>query len=89
MMQPPIPALSMPPRTAALGPKRSVGLLESVGHVCAEVVSFYPPGVPLLMPGEIITEDVVQICQRLRKAGAAPHASDPSLSSVRVVTHQA
>jgi arginine/lysine/ornithine decarboxylase len=85
MMQPPIPTLSMSPRTAALGPKRSVALQESVGRVCAEVVCFYPPGVPLLMPGEIITGEVVDICERLRRAGAAPHANDPSLSSVRVV----
>ena len=89
MMQPPIPTLSMPPRAAALGSKRSVRLLESVGKVCAEVVSFYPPGVPLLMPGEIITEEVVQVCQRLREAGAAPHANDPSFATVRVVSSRA
>ena len=85
MMQPPIPTLAMPPRAAALGPKRSVALQDSVGRVSAEVVCFYPPGVPLLMPGEIVTQQVVDICERLRDAGAAPHANDPLLSTVWVV----
>jgi lysine decarboxylase len=85
MMQPPIPTLAMPPRAAALGPKRSVALQDSVGRVSAEVVCFYPPGVPLLMPGEIVTQQVVDICERLRDAGAAPQANDPLLSTVWVV----
>ncbi len=85
MMQPSIPPLALLPRSAALAPKQSVALAGSAGEVCAEVVSFYPPGVPLLMPGEIITDEVVEICQRLLAAGADPHASDPLLATVRVV----
>jgi len=85
MLQPSIPPLALPPRDAALAPKQSIALAGAAGQVCAEVVSFYPPGVPLLMPGEIITDEAIEVCQRLLAAGADPHASDPLLATVRVV----
>jgi len=88
LMQPSIPPLAMLPRDAALAAKQSVALAGAAGQVCAEVVSFYPPGVPLLMPGEIITDEAIEVCQRLLAAGADPHASDPLLATVRVVKKQ-
>lgn len=85
MMQPSIPPRALLPRDAALAPKHSIVLAQAAGEVCAEVVSFYPPGVPLLMPGEVITDEAIEVCQRLLAAGADPHASDPLLATVRVV----
>jgi arginine/lysine/ornithine decarboxylase len=46
---------------------------------------FYPPGIPLLMPGEAITDEAIDVCGRLLAAGAHPYASDTSLQTVRVV----
>jgi len=85
MMQPTIPPLGMLPRDAALGPKQSVHLAGAAGQVCAEMVMFYPPGIPLLMPGEVITDEAIDVCEKLLAAGADPYASDPSLKTVRVV----
>ncbi len=43
---------------------------QAAGRVCAEYVTPYPPGIPLLIPGERITEDQVQRLQELLRTGA-------------------
>jgi lysine decarboxylase len=85
MMQPSIPPLAMLPREAALAEKQTVPLAGASGQVCAEMVMFYPPGIPLLMPGETITDESIDVCDKLLAAGAHPYASDTSLATVRVV----
>ena len=85
LLQPAIPPLAMTPREAALGPKAPVALAQSVGQVCAESVMFYPPGIPLLMPGEVVTSEILEVCQALLTGGAHCYASDPTLKTIRVV----
>jgi lysine decarboxylase len=85
MMQPAIPPLAMLPRDAALAQKHSIPLTGASGQVCAEMVMFYPPGIPLLMPGEAITDETIDVCGKLLAAGAHPYASDTTLATVRVV----
>ena len=48
---------AVPPRTAWFGPTRRLPLKEAVGHVLAEAVTPYPPGIPLLLPGERLDEE--------------------------------
>jgi lysine decarboxylase len=81
----PIPPLAMPPREAALAAKVSAPFDASSGRVCAEMVMFYPPGIPLLMPGEVVTPEIIELCRQLLAAGGHPYASDPSLQSLQVV----
>jgi arginine decarboxylase len=85
LLQPPIPPLAMPPRRAALAKKAVVPLAAATGRTCAEMVMFYPPGIPLLMPGEMITKETVDVCRQLLAAGAHPYASDATLETIRVV----
>jgi lysine decarboxylase len=85
LLQPPIPPLAMAPREAALGKKLSVPLVSAAGRTCAEMVMFYPPGIPLLMPGELVTADTLDVCRQLLGAGAHPYASDPTFATIRVV----
>jgi lysine decarboxylase len=85
LLQPPIPPLAMPPRTAALARKATVALNNAAGRTCAEMVMFYPPGIPLLMPGELVTAETLDVCRQLLAAGAHPYASDSTLETVRVV----
>ena len=49
------------------------------------MVMFYPPGIPLLMPGEMVTQETIAVCRKLLAAGAHPYASDPSFETIRVV----
>jgi arginine decarboxylase len=85
MLQPPIPPLAMTPRNAALAEQTVVDLSAATGRTCAEMVMFYPPGIPLLMPGEVVSHETLDVCRRLLVAGANPYASDPTFKTIRVV----
>src|SRR3954454_23965653 len=61
-------------------------LADAVHAVVAELVSPYPPGVPVLAPGERITQEVVDYLTTGVAAGMlVPDAADPELKSLRVV----
>ena len=62
-----IPRQVMPMRAAAMGRTEQVPLLRAAGRVAAMAAGLYPPGVPLVCPGEEITEEIVQ---RLEAAGS-------------------
>jgi arginine/lysine/ornithine decarboxylase len=85
LLQPPIPPLAMPPRQAGLARKIAVPLAAAAGRTCAEMVMFYPPGIPLLMPGELVTAETIDVCRQLQAAGAHAYAADTTLATVRVV----
>ena len=59
----PIPRQVTPPRTAAMGPTEQVPLGQAAGRVAAAVAGLYPPGVPLVCPGEEITPDIIHRLQ--------------------------
>ena len=63
------PSVAMSPQTAFYAPKRSVPITESVGGVCAEFVMSYPPGIPILAPGERITRQIVEYIQYAKAKG--------------------
>ncbi len=84
---PPIPEQCLPPREAFFSPSTSVKLKKSAGRVCAEVVTCYPPGIPLLCPGELITREVIEHLGLVRRAGARLQGlEDPSLRTIRVLS---
>lgn len=47
------------PRTAFYAEKESVPLRKAIGCVCSEFVMCYPPGIPILAPGELVTEQII------------------------------
>ena len=61
------------PAAGALHPipqhKEMVPLMESVGRICASSIIPYPPGIPLVCPGEEITEEVISYVKALREEG--------------------
>src|SRR4051812_1415371 len=76
----------MPPRDAFLGTTRRVDLADAAGEIAAEPVSPYPPGVPLLVPGQRIHDEHVEFLRLGLEAGMyLEGVSDPSLEQVRVV----
>ena len=62
-----IPRQVMPLRAAAMGETEQVSLRQAAGRVAAASAGLYPPGVPLVCPGEEITEE---IAMRLEAAGS-------------------
>jgi arginine/lysine/ornithine decarboxylase len=80
------PQLVCSPREAFLGPTRHVPLTEAPGEIAAEMISPYPPGIPVVAPGERFTQPMVDFLQKILQMGIAiPDASDPSLKQIRVV----
>lgn len=75
----------MSPREAFFARKRRVNLEESVGRVSGELVCPYPPGIPVLIPGEVITDRGLDYLLKAKRDGAAiSGASDSELSSIVV-----
>lgn len=50
--------------------KVDIPMEDAVGKVCAQVIVPYPPGIPLLFPGEIISEEAIEQIRLLRASGA-------------------
>ncbi len=74
------------PREAYFAPSRAVPLAQSVGAVAAEAVIPYPPGIPVLLPGEIISAVKLQCLQEGLAAGMHLRGvSDASLRTLRIV----
>jgi arginine decarboxylase len=74
------------PRDAFFGPADHVPADRAAGRIAAEMLSPYPPGVPVVAPGEVITEQVVAYLRSGVRAGMlVPDAADPSLETLRVV----
>lgn len=67
----------------------SINLEHSVGRVAAEMVIPYPPGIPLLYPGEVITDQIQQRLTGLAYGGAKFQAcADPVLQRIKVYNIQ-
>jgi arginine decarboxylase len=74
------------PRDAFFGAAEQVPVTGAVGRICAETISPYPPGVPALLPGEVITRPVVEYLRSGLAAGMyIPDAADKKLDTIRVV----
>jgi lysine decarboxylase len=59
---------------------------EAIGRVSAELVAPYPPGVPVLAPGERVTGVALDSLTRARDEGARiAYAADPTLATLQVV----
>jgi arginine decarboxylase len=81
---------ALTPREAFLGEGETLPVSEAVGRISAESIAGYPPGIPALLPGERITEEVVSYLRELTSAGARLHgAADPSFATVRVLVEPA
>jgi lysine decarboxylase len=74
------------PREAFFAPRETSPWDRAEGRVCAEVIAPYPPGVPVLAPGERITRTALDALREARRTGARiAYAADPSLDTVLVV----
>ncbi len=59
------------PQEAFYGEKESLPIDQTVGRVCSEFVMCYPPGIPILAPGEMITEEILQYIRYAKKKGCS------------------
>ena len=80
------PRVVLPPRDAFFAPHETVPAGVAAGRVSAELVAPYPPGVPVLAPGELVTTEIVAALRAvLADGGRVAYAADPTLATVQVV----
>jgi arginine decarboxylase len=81
------PQMAMPPREAFFSPNETVAAQAAVGRISAELVAPYPPGIPVLAPGEVITAEALAALRAAREQGGRiAYAADPSLATFQVIT---
>lgn len=79
-----IPVLS--PQAAYWHPSEAVPAFAAVNRISTESICPYPPGIPILMPGERIhSQDVEQLLGIKNSGGVVTGCSDPSVKTLRVV----
>lgn len=66
---PPAPVVVMSPREAFQSSSRSIPLAKARNLVAAEMVAAYPPGIPALLPGELITNAIYDYLSYIRQVG--------------------
>lgn len=83
---PPVPPQKMLPRSAFFAETETCLFKESIGQVSAEAIVFYPPGIPILCPGEGITREIIDYACRMKKLGLkVTGPADTTLNTIKVV----
>jgi len=74
------------PRQAFFAKTERVAIADAVERISGELVCPYPPGIPVLMPGEVISEGAIAHLQMVLAAGGSlTGCADPTLQSLKVV----
>ena len=63
------PKVETSPREAFYGKQKSVPISESAGKVSCEFVMCYPPGIPILAPGELVTPEILDHIKYSKERG--------------------
>jgi arginine decarboxylase len=81
-----VPETVLAPREAFFAPNETVSADAAVGRVSAELIAPYPPGVPVLAPGELITADALEALREVQAdGGRIAYAADPTLATLQVI----
>ncbi|MBH8565278.1 aminotransferase class I/II-fold pyridoxal phosphate-dependent enzyme [Nostoc sp. CENA67] len=75
------------PRKAFFAVSETLPLEYASDRICAEIVCPYPPGIPILMPGEVITKAALEYLQQIQAMGGfITGCADTSLKTLKVVS---
>ncbi|MGM0899710.1 MAG: aminotransferase class I/II-fold pyridoxal phosphate-dependent enzyme [Bacillota bacterium] len=86
VLLPEIPSLALTPRDAFYAETEVIPFERSTGRIIAEFVMVYPPGIPIFIPGEIITEENLAYTKENVSAGLPVQGSeDAELKTLRVI----
>ncbi|MCU1449903.1 MAG: Arginine decarboxylase [Acidimicrobiales bacterium] len=84
-----LPEVVLTPRRASQSACMPVPVAEALGRVAAEVAIPYPPGIPLLAPGERITPEVVEALHHLARVSCRiVGPADPTMATLRCVVEE-
>jgi arginine decarboxylase len=80
------PETAMTPREAFFSAREVVAAEEAAGRVAAEMVAPYPPGIPAIAPGEIISRELVDALREAAEGGTRlAYCVDPTLATLQVL----
>ena len=83
------PVVICGPQDAFYAEKESLPIAETCGRICSEFVMCYPPGIPILAPGEQITEEILTYIRYARKKGCQiTGPEDMSIQRLNVMTER-
>ncbi len=63
------PVVAVTPQYAFYAPKKSLPIEETAGYICSEFVMCYPPGIPILAPGERVTTKILEYIAYAKEKG--------------------
>ncbi len=70
------PKVAVAPKAAFYAEKESLPIRETEGRICAEFVMCYPPGIPILAPGECITKDIIEYIEYAKVKGCSMQGTE-------------
>ena len=80
------PKVAVSPQEAFYSQKKSVRIMDAVGAVSGEFVMCYPPGIPILAPGELITKEIAQYIVYAKEKGCSMQGTeDPAVEYLKVL----
>lgn len=81
-----VPQKAANPREALYRLTRKIPFKRSVGKICAEIVCPYPPGIPVLCPGEVVTQEIYEYLLKVLDSGCRVNGqSDGKLQTIKVL----
>lgn len=82
----PSPVVKLSPRDAFFAPTETIPIEAACDRLCGELLCPYPPGIPALIPGEVITQEAIDYLHTILAAGGVVSGcSDPQLQVVKVI----
>ena len=80
------PQVVVSPQKAFYSEKKSVEIKQSVGYISGEFVMCYPPGIPILAPGELITKEIAEYVLYAKEKGCSMQGTeDPAVEYLQVL----
>ena len=80
------PEVVCTPQEAFYADKRQIPIRKTAGAICAELVMCYPPGIPILTPGERITGEIIEYILYAKEKGCSLQGTqDPSVQLLNVI----
>ena len=84
------PRVVTTPQKAFYAKKESLPLRQTRGRVCSEFVMCYPPGIPILAPGERITAEILDYIRYAKEKGCSMTGpEDPEIEEINILTQEA
>ncbi len=83
---PPVPALGLEPRAAFFAGRETSDFEAAAGCIAAEQVMFYPPGIPILAPGDVIEPEAMHYIRSMQQLGLkVVGPADTRLKTIQIV----